>query len=553
MHTNRNIKISALGSLLVSLFFALSAHATRSCDAPYVGSDVTGYIIDARVAGKRAFSAFVTNHASDCSYRIGLAAYKKCDSYTGGDPLLHQKLHDFKEVIVPPRSTTVIEIEVPSCAYQIDLFTGTVLIEPAFGDRYNNRLIDAWNENNPGMCQCSVTPTPTATPTKTPTATPTNTATPTKTPTNTPTRTPTYTPTPTNTATPTNTPTRTPTYTPTPTKTATPTNTPTRTPTCSPTPTNTATPTKTPTATPTRTPTPTSTATASPTPTATPHTTVSLECSANGPYVNLGCSTTPIELQLKSSVKTNPVNSPVSYKWSTTCPGATLETATSSNPVLRFIPNATSAAAYDCKVSLEVASGASTKTCESIIATSPCSTDCRGTINGLAKVDSCGVCEGDGSTCSCTSVKIDDVQLALDSLAAVQRNLVFQGTSLLLKNNKPSKSLKTFVTTSNNRASAAYRVLWTTAYVSVPRVILLCEQRVDCVQRSTRPFVSSFNSAADDLYALLQSVARKLDKKAKSFARNDKKMRSFLKSAQRVRESQRKNLASVPGTHSSCS
>jgi hypothetical protein len=82
-----------------------------------------------------------------------------------------------------------------------------------------------------GICENSVSPTPTPTNTTTPTQTPTNTKTPTQTPTNTktPTQTPTNTTTPTNTKTPTQTPTNT--TTPTNTKTPTPTLTQTPTPT----------------------------------------------------------------------------------------------------------------------------------------------------------------------------------------------------------------------------------------------------------------------------------------------------------------------------------
>jgi hypothetical protein len=176
--------------------------------------------------------ALFTNYSSTCSYRIGLAVYKKYDANID-----NQELYDYQLAVIPPNSSLTLTVNNPACAYQGDAFYGDLLESFAGGVRYGQRRLDDTDGVHQGFCPriCPTAPptlTParsTNTPTHTPSNTPTNTAVvPTNTPSNTPTNTavpPTSTAT--STATPTNTPTRTPTSTPT----STPTNTPPATPT----------------------------------------------------------------------------------------------------------------------------------------------------------------------------------------------------------------------------------------------------------------------------------------------------------------------------------
>jgi len=44
--------------------------------------------------------------------------------------------------------------------------------------------------------------------------------------------------------------------------------------------------------------------------------------------------------------------------------------------------------------------------CSAVVTTSQCQKDCLNVINGTAKFDDCGVCNGDGSTCACVEYQI---------------------------------------------------------------------------------------------------------------------------------------------------
>jgi len=212
----------------------------------------------------------IQNKSTTCVYTVGMASYQKVDEIID-----HQVIYSWETGRIEPNQILALNVAVPECAAQIDLFYGPVL-HSLDGQRYGERLITARHTGGINYCglaapTSTVEPTaeptatstlaptaePTATSTVEPTAEPTATSTLAPTATNTPTAEPTatHTPAPTATNLPTSTATRTPT--------ATPTTPPTRTPTAIPSPTSTKTPTPTatirPTSTPTRTPAPTAT------------------------------------------------------------------------------------------------------------------------------------------------------------------------------------------------------------------------------------------------------------------------------------------------------
>jgi hypothetical protein len=110
--------------------------------------------------------ALFTNRSTTCSYRIGLAAYEKPDGWID-----HQELYDYTLAIIPPRSTLVLTVNNPPCAYQADAFWGELIESFAGGVRYNERRLDDTDGHGHQYCpsHCSRTPTPPLLPTSTPT------------------------------------------------------------------------------------------------------------------------------------------------------------------------------------------------------------------------------------------------------------------------------------------------------------------------------------------------------------------------------------------------
>jgi hypothetical protein len=112
----------------------------------------------------------MTNFSSSCSYTVGIASYNVFDP----PPLFEtQTLFDSFVTQVAPNSTTELCVSRPACSYQLDLFVGQVVAQPASGESYGIRLRDAGIYVSGSRPYCSIDPTPTPTPTATPTPTPT--------------------------------------------------------------------------------------------------------------------------------------------------------------------------------------------------------------------------------------------------------------------------------------------------------------------------------------------------------------------------------------------
>ena len=88
----------------------------------------------------------VTNTSDVCAYEIGLASYKKFD-----EVIDNQELFDSATGTVGANSMETLTIDVPQCAYQIDLFYGEVL-ESLDGQRYGTRLLAASHEGGTNYC-----------------------------------------------------------------------------------------------------------------------------------------------------------------------------------------------------------------------------------------------------------------------------------------------------------------------------------------------------------------------------------------------------------------
>jgi hypothetical protein len=121
----------------------------------------------------------VTNSSASCAYAVGFASYRMFD-----DNLSHQQLFSSQTALIGPGQTLTFTIELPACAYQVDLFYGPLIekFDPQHGQAYGKRILTSRVIHNPGFCVPSTTtPTSMATPNATPTGspTPTETASPT--------------------------------------------------------------------------------------------------------------------------------------------------------------------------------------------------------------------------------------------------------------------------------------------------------------------------------------------------------------------------------------
>jgi hypothetical protein len=109
-------------------------------------------------------TAVFTNHSQTCSYRIGLAIYKRFDNNID-----NQELYDYELAIIPPNSTLQRTVDNPPCAFQVDAFWGDLILSFQGGVRYGPRLLD---DRFGGGGYCTVHCPPQTSPSPTPTCPP---------------------------------------------------------------------------------------------------------------------------------------------------------------------------------------------------------------------------------------------------------------------------------------------------------------------------------------------------------------------------------------------
>ncbi len=80
--------------------------------------------------------AQIVNRSNVCSYQVGLASYEKYDEVVD-----NQVPHDWTTVTIGPGQTLTLQVDLPDCAAQIDLFYGAFIPDLSV-DRYQERLLD---------------------------------------------------------------------------------------------------------------------------------------------------------------------------------------------------------------------------------------------------------------------------------------------------------------------------------------------------------------------------------------------------------------------------
>jgi hypothetical protein len=118
---------TALTAMLMQT--AAAAPKTSNCDDP--DSYLSGAVDPSGTFGT------VRNFSEDCTFDIGIASYKRYDNDTDT-----QELYDWKTIKIRPMSVERIDVELPPCVAQVDLFWGEVL-RSLDGARYGDRLLNA--------------------------------------------------------------------------------------------------------------------------------------------------------------------------------------------------------------------------------------------------------------------------------------------------------------------------------------------------------------------------------------------------------------------------
>lgn len=83
----------------------------------------------------------ITNTSATLSYPVGAASYKVYSNNGGTPGILDQSLFDSETTTVGPNSSVVVSVDVPACAFQVDIFCGPVVNNFAIDGFYGNRKI----------------------------------------------------------------------------------------------------------------------------------------------------------------------------------------------------------------------------------------------------------------------------------------------------------------------------------------------------------------------------------------------------------------------------
>lgn len=291
-------------------------------------------------------------------------------------------------------------------------------------------------------------------------------------------------------------------------------------------------------------------------------------CSAGAVYsTGLECSTTAKSIVLDASQSDG---LGLTYKWSTTCPQSAFSPSDSDvKPTFTLPTLAAVGSSVKCQVNLVVTDryGVSSN-CSSAVLGGTCNGDCAGTVNGSAKADVCGVCNGDGSTCKpCDPTNIQDKQLGIDSNLAALKGAVSQLVKLTEKalvkaqlTGRQANAVRAANQSYLNSASSVYTAGWQATYTTIPGTILNCGVNTACVTVSTAAAKANLAQHSDSLltvaknaHKMLKSVTKKLTSKNSSLKKKfEQKATKIVAQANANFSTEQSLIASIPSSTSSC-
>lgn len=138
--TNTTLTFSSLATvaMMIALLFSPTGAQAESCNAD--NFTVTDF--------QPSNGSVTIENTSDNSCQIGLASYKGFElEGDSRNPIKveNQELFDDQTTELEAGGTVSLDIDVPSCAYQIDVFHGDLITDFSGGDRYQGRKL---NYNN---------------------------------------------------------------------------------------------------------------------------------------------------------------------------------------------------------------------------------------------------------------------------------------------------------------------------------------------------------------------------------------------------------------------
>ena len=234
---------------------------------------------------------------------------------------------------------------------------------------------------------------------------------------------------------------------------------------------------------------------------------------------------------------------PTIVDWVSSCPERLVLPRGSGEVVTASIPAGSEGAPCSVVATIRDPLTERSVQCPAAISFGSCVRDCAGTVDGAAVVDRCNVCDGDGSSCvpSCETVDLTGRLLALDGAANGFRSVINQAGLRLLRQSS-TQSNRRFVARARAKARALYTGAWTAIW-SVARVQTSCDLSPFCIRISNQESVARYSANAAALRSIADSVVRRLPRRLKE---------SFSPRVVQLQKLVDGELAQVPGERSVC-
>ncbi len=181
--------------------------------------------------------------------------------------------------------------------------------------------------------------------------------------------------------------------------------------------------------------------------------------------------------------------------------------------------------------------------------------DCFGVPFGSAVLDRCGVCDGNGNSClDCQDTDILPLQFQLDG-QGIEQFQTLRYTTVLLRRKGGRKGNRRYIRTVLQQGEELYNQNWVLTW-SIPQIITECTNAEFCVQVSNEDNIQGYNLNAEELYSLTRKTIRRMRRQIEERKNSSRRSRFGSKYFQRARDQFSEALAlssNVPPTTSDCS
>lgn len=241
-------------------------------------------------------------------------------------------------------------------------------------------------------------------------------------------------------------------------------------------------------------------------------------------YENLTCGGLTSTIQLDGSASNDAKSKGLDFIWSSNCPNGIFSDATAIAPTLTF-DSQVNGNPTSCTITLIVVDSFGQQTsCQTTTSVQGCTFDCLGQLNGPARLDNCGVCNGNNDCYNCNDFETLTSSFGLDGTSNAQ----LKNLKKAVKYRRTISKMPNFGQALIQNGQAFHNEAWILAW-SLPEVITTCKNVQFCQSVNNQAyevaFLNNSNGLKDLTFAAFEGYApkSKAEKKRIKFYKNKAK------------------------------